>query len=422
MENITKKIKKIFKHGVLFFVAPLLFFIYSLSFLSPRKNNILVFGSSGGKKFIDNPKYLFLHISNSPKYKKLIPVWITKNKENVKKLKSKKYKAYYYLSTRGIYYTLRAKYFIFDNDLNDINYWISGRSKKINLWHGIALKKIKDHNKKGEFSLQNKNLFTKLILKFSAPWIFSKPDLVLSTSSAYQKIFSSAFNIKPSRAPITGYPRNDIFYKNIEGADIGSNASIKKTIKINKENKKARHIIYLPTFRDDDRENKLFFSRSGIDFKKLNQVLEKINTYLIIKTHLSDAPETKDTRTKNKFNRLIFLESRTDIYPLLPLMDILITDYSSVAYDFLLLNKPIIFFPFDLDNFLKQGRGIYFNYHDFTPGKKVQNFKDLLKAITYITKKGGDSFAPSRTKIAKIVFASQGGNSSDKTIEAILSI
>ena len=70
-----------------------------------------------------------------------------------------------------------------------------------------------------------------------------------------------------------------------------------------------------------------------------------------------------------------------DPYVFLKMADVLITDYSSIYFDYLLLDRPIIFFDYDLKEYLNDSRELYFDYDEFTPGEKVSNYHELKKAI-----------------------------------------
>ncbi|HCF38358.1 MAG TPA: hypothetical protein DER56_04685, partial [Thermosipho africanus] len=85
----------------------------------------------------------------------------------------------------------------------------------------------------------------------------------------------------------------------------------------------------------------------------------------------------------------INLPSEADVYTFLNLLDILMTDYSSIYFDFLLWNRPIIFFPYDLEYYRDEDRGLIFDYEDFTPGPKVYTL-DSLHALLSQNKKAID--------------------------------
>ena len=113
--------------------------IYWCSFLVPRDRKIWLFGSTFGRRFADNPRYLYLYISQHKKKYGIRPIWISHNREIVSFLEKNGYEAYYYHSLRGIWYALRGKVYLYDNYSKDINFWQSGGAVKVNLWHGIPV-------------------------------------------------------------------------------------------------------------------------------------------------------------------------------------------------------------------------------------------------------------------------------------------
>jgi len=74
-------------------------------------------------------------------------------------------------------------------------------------------------------------------------------------------------------------------------------------------------------------------------------------------------------------------EELPDIYPLVKETDILITDYSSIYFDFLILDRPIIFAPFDIEQYVKSDRALYYDYYDVTPGPKAKNWPEVFRQI-----------------------------------------
>ena len=133
------------KLGLSYWMQLFLIPIYFLSFLIPRNPKLWLFGSTFGNRFADNPKYFYLYCNQFHKDRKnggIRAVWITKQKEIVKLLRKNGYEVYYRYSLKGIWCCLRGKVYIFDNYSKDISFWLSGGAVKINLWHGIPLKKI----------------------------------------------------------------------------------------------------------------------------------------------------------------------------------------------------------------------------------------------------------------------------------------
>jgi CDP-glycerol glycerophosphotransferase (TagB/SpsB family) len=390
-----------------FFLRLFLHPIYFLSYLSLRDKNIWVFGSGDGERFADNSKYLFLYTAKTKENNAKRAIWISKDKTVIKKLRKKNYETYYNTSIKGIYYLLRAKYFITDTSSFALNYWLSGGAKIINLWHGIPLKKISYDARKGKGSkCYHSRGIVKLLHKFNTPWLFEKYFKIITTSSKLENIFTSALKSNKKNISITGYPRNDIFFNWIKDCDLGINKLILNNIKKNKEKNKI--IFYLPTFRDTGGNP---FEEAEIDLDKFNQFLISHNLIFIAKFH----PLSKiNNFNADEYKNILILPSETDIYPILKFTDLLITDYSSVYFDFLLSNKPILFFPYDLNKYLSKDRELYFDYNKFTPGQKSYDFKNLLGGIENILIKQKDEYKNERSKIKEFCYKYKDGKSAER--------
>ena len=118
----------------------------------------------------------------------------------------------------------------------------------------------------------------------------------------------------------------------------------------------------------------------NIDLKKINQSLKNLNTKLYVKLHYYHL----NKHNFRNYSHIYFITDNDilqDIYTILTEFDLLITDYSSVHFDFLLTNKPIIFAPFDKEKYLMEDREFYYNYNDVTPGPKASNWSELLVYI-----------------------------------------
>lgn len=357
---------------------PFLWIIYFLSGFISRSEKIIVFGSLVGKRFADNPKYLFLYLNNYYKDKDKMYVWITRDKKISKSLSALGFKCYNLYSLKGLYYVIRAKYFVYDHEVHDIFYWLSKGAVKVNLWHGVPLKKIRYDMKNMKFrahqiSKYYKSNFSSLLYRVISPWVYNKPDILLSTSKFIKKIFISAFNVKDGNIIISNYPRNIALFEELHGESIGINIENFKKV-LEAKDKKFKIIIYLPTFRDSSIED----INKVIDFRKLDSFCETNNIKFFIKPH----PSSKLNLSFEYLNNICKIDKFEDIYPYLRYTDILITDYSSVFFDFYLTKKPIIFFPYDLTEYISKNREMYFEYDDVCIGFKAYNFYELLNAIS----------------------------------------
>jgi len=382
------------------FIKLSLLLCYPFSFFSSRKKSVWIFSS--GHHFRDNPKYLFLYvINNQPE---ITAVWISRNRELVNELKAKGYLAEYYMSLRGIRYILRAKLCITEAGIATVNLWFSGGMKNINLWHGIPLKKVGIGNKHYFFPKERTVRNIKKWLWVRAVWLFERnPDFLLVTSEYYRDVMRQAFAARDENIFITGQPRNDVLFSSITGA---VSDDIEEQLQLVNSDTSDKHILCMPTFRDSALS---WIEGSGLDFDKLNIKLQQINTTLWLKLHPLDVSNSIKPLA---FSNIKILSGNIDMYPLLKSFDALVTDYSSIYFDYLLLNRPTIFFAYDLENYLSVDRDMYFEYDDMTPGPIVKTQSELEQEIISIAK-SKDEYASERQKIRNRVYDYRGGEASE---------
>lgn len=353
---------------------------YWLSGFFPRDKKIWLFGGWHGKRFADNSKWFYLYCSKSHRGARRY-IWVTKNYSVFRDLRSRGFEVYFAYSLKGIWFCLRGGVYIFDCYSSDINFWTSRCAYKVNLWHGIPLKKIErdiDNPSHPYFRVYHgtNNVFQLLKDKIDFYNLGERYDLFISTSEEVSDLFQHAFSLVQKSVLVTGYPRNDVFFHGpheFDGA-LESNRYHEKIMRFRSEGKKI--IFYMPTFRDIEKREQLPF-----DWDVLNNFFIKHGGVLFLKLHSVDKMASTNIPEREC---IIELPSDIDPYPLIKFSDMLITDYSSVFFDFILLDKPILFYPYDLKEYLKTSRGMYFDYQSVTPGMKVASFTDLLSALDEI--------------------------------------
>ncbi len=401
MSIIASFFEKIFREKkIRILLRPFMHFFRIFSKFIPKDQNLWAFGSFGAQTFSGNPKYLFLELQER---KDIETIWITENKDVLKKLRALGFQVYHSNSLKGILKLLRAKFTFFDYCTQDLNYWFAGGSIKVNLWHGLPLKRIANDDKNDMRNTPNP--IKRLILKIFRPWTFEKWDYTIATSEIFVKGLSSGLGIPEDHVIITGYPRNDVLFKKIRGMFIGSSEEIYKRLKELKTSGK-KLFAYFPTFRESG-ENPIDF----LDLDQLNRVFKNYGAYLIIKPH----PYTPFKPDRN-YSNIVFVEQTFDFYPLLLLIDVLITDYSSIYLDFLILNRPVIFYPYDLEEYLSKNRDMYFKYEDFTPGEKARDFPSLIKHIEDHLS-GNDPFKEARDRFVTRIYKFRDGEAARRIYE-----
>lgn len=135
----------------------------------------------------------------------------------------------------------------------------------------------------------------------------------------------------------------------------------------------------------------------NLDLTQLNKKLQEIDAIFVIKMH-PFVLELYKNKPKEIFSNILFHNANGDIYPLLKHIDILVSDYSSIVYDFLLLDKPIIFYTYDLDEYQKNYQFL-FDFNSYSPGVKVVNQQELEDAFSQ-----QDNFQEQRKEIKNLFF------------------
>ena len=345
------------------------YFIYPFSFLFPRSSRRLAFGSYRGR-FSDNSKYLFIYAVEH--CYDLDCCWLSTNRKTVQYVRSLGLPAYWVLSPIGVWKALRAKYWFVNSYSSDIMYCLSGSATIVNLWHGVGLKRC-------EFNITNGALAERYVKqtfkeRFYHPESFRKPDYLLTSTPFQTRMFSSAFRVPIEKCLELGYPRNAILTKSKEYVRQFVERYEPKTTLDLIDNIKhySKVYVYMPTWRDSQKN---VFAQH-MDLCKLSQVLAVQNAVLLLKPH----PNTLVDSIYQADN-LVLLDRTIDIYGVLPFTDVLITDYSSILYDYLLIpNKQVILYLYDYDEYVRE-RDFYYPFDENVVGKRVVTFEDLVKSI-----------------------------------------
>lgn len=346
------------------------YLFYPLSFLVPRSKRILVFGSQRGA-FNDNAKYLYLYANNhlKPSFR---PVWITTKRSTAKMVRALGNEAYWVASPKGFWFALRGQYWFVNSYTSDILFCLSGGATIVNLWHGIPWKCIEFGIKEGvlakRYSKEDKWDV------FFHPACFIRPSYVVSGGEMITKIFADSFRIDSNQCIPSGYPRNSILLQPLENvkAHIARYEPQYINDLVERMAKYERVFIYMPTWRDSQRN--LF--TTGMDLEALNNLMKEQNALAIMKPH-----QNTELPASTVYSNLVFLERTADVYCILPFTDVLITDYSSIMFDYLLMpGKGMILYQYDYDEYISE-RQFNFPLEGNIIGRKVTSFDELLECI-----------------------------------------
>lgn len=332
--------------------------IFAIAYFIPKKNNLILFGAWFGKKYSDNPKYIFEYALSQPSTEVF---WVSKDKKLVSELVSKGCPAVFSLSLAGVWLQLRAKVIVFSHShWSEFTPWlISTHTKRVQVWHGAPLKKIGLDD-----IYSRKNRARSFIKTIIYPYLRERFDLVLATGNMDSDIFRSAFNVGLEKIDITGYARNDVF------SLLSSALSAK-----------PKNILYLPTFRGAPGSVSRLFERPYFDGDAVNKALSVYGAKISIKLHPAQALSPAFKAKVLQWENIQLIGMDKDIYSVINDYDALVTDYSSVYFDYLLSGYPIYMLSVDLDEYLATDRKMYYRYSDIIPSAPMVSWPDLINYI-----------------------------------------
>ncbi|MCY8511012.1 CDP-glycerol glycerophosphotransferase family protein [Bacillus mojavensis] len=346
----------------------LLIKVYSVLFqlfaLLPRNNKLILFESYSGKQFSCNPRAIYEYLQeNKDRYDYKL-IWSI-DKRYMSALEGVDVAYIKRFSFKWLWYMATAKYWITNSRLP---LWIPKPKKTlyVQTWHGTPLKKLANDMDEVHMPGTTTEKYKQNFLREASKW-----DYLISPNAYSTNIFRSAFQFKKEIIE-AGYPRNDILYSSNKESLI---KKVKQELGIN-EDKKV--ILYAPTWRDNE------FKKVGQYKFKLQFDLEEMkrdlgdSVVILLRMHYL-VSEQFNLGKYNDFVKDVSLYK--DIRDLYLISDLLITDYSSVFFDYINLKKPIVFFVYDLPIYRDSIRGFYFDFQQKTPGSLVQTSEELIKTV-----------------------------------------
>lgn len=329
----------------------------------PIDHKIILFESNVGRNYTGNPKAIYeemVRLGLDSKYRCyfILEDIDTKIPGAAKKIKRNRFRYFYYFAIAGIWIsdTRFPKYII---KRPDIIY--------IQTWHGTPLKKLaldlEAVYMSGETSLEDykRNFYNNV-----QTW-----DYLISQNNYSTEIFKKAFGFEKEILEI-GYPRNDILFRKNNKEDI---IKIKDSLGLPQD---KRIILYAPTWRDNEYHgNGRYRFNTGLNFPLLMKELKE-DTVLVVKYHYL----IKDAIDWSNYKGFVYdFDKDYDISLLYLASDMLITDYSSVMFDYSILKRPMMFYCYDLCEYKDTLRGFYFDFMNEAPGPVVETTKALIDSI-----------------------------------------
>lgn len=269
------------------------------------------------------------------------------------------------------YHLATASYVFLDNEFLPMAYLrFSSEVKVVQLWHGTGtIKKFgQDANvgKLKEREYRANQRITHLIIN----------------SEAVKEEYTSAFGVTEDKIYEIGLPRTDLLLD--EKYMQERRQQFFKEYPLLRE---KRCILYAPTFRDDEVENPTIH----LDLQKISEELAE-NEVLLLRLHPHVAERIDDVFEEDKWNNIVNVSGYAGVTTLLAVADVLVTDYSSIVYEYCLRYKPMIFYAYDLERFEKDGRSFYRDYEKFVPGEIAKTQEQLMDSLKNSENSKGERF------------------------------
>ncbi|MCR5797460.1 MAG: CDP-glycerol:glycerophosphate glycerophosphotransferase [Eubacterium sp.] len=358
-------------------------------------DNTIMFESFFGKSYSDSPKYIYEYL-NENYAGKYNYIWVYAGEKHKIPYKAKQVKRFTF---SYFYYMARCKYHVFNG--RQPVYFIKRKGNVfLETWHGTPLKKL-------VFDMDDVTtaspLYKEQFYIQTRSW-----DYLVAPNQFSEDVFRHAF-LYDGKMLETGYPRNDILYKKHDKELVDS---IKDEIGIPRDKKV---ILYAPTWRDDEFYGHAMYKFTlQLDLKKMQEELG--DEYIVLlRTHyfISDFLDLSE-HEGFAYN----VSKYDDIARLYLVSDMLITDYSSVFFDYANLKRPMIFYMYDLEKYASVLRGFYIDIEEELPGPIVLTTEKVIESIRNIDEVK-EKYSAKYEEFSKKYCAWEDGTASKRIVEAV---
>lgn len=370
---------------------------YCLTFFIPKDKKLWVFGCWKGRNFSDNSKALFEYVYNN--HKDINAIWIAKNKDVYELVKSLGYNVLDYSSIKTKWIVMRAGANIQTESNQDTGSYRVARSKIIQLFHGFgAIKEAPLYPEMGRL----KKAIVKIYAENHSTSYWMLP------SDYFLRRLPALTDLNPKKAYVTGQPRIDVLFKK---NDI-------PFFEFYRKDETSKLILYAPTHRNYAQSPKIDFSKE--DWNSLNEFCQCRNYILFFKPHPLEL--YKYINSFEEYSNLILLTNNSSLYSsdvneYMHYFDLLISDYSSISTDFLVYDRPIVHFMYDIDSFENKNFTLT-ALEAFQAGPICKSWKELFKSIDEGIK--DDNYRDLRMKARNNAFKYVDNNNCERVYKQIV--
>ena len=392
-KNVRKSLTNMAKENVFFrdLIRKLMNFYRALRFKietvgTKVDDKMVIFSCFNGASYTCSPKAIYEYMLKDERFKDYTFIWAFKNTKKYKKLLNVTEDGNTIIVKRGAKkfrkYLAKSKYWVFNYKIDD---YLKPKKNQVFLqcWHGTPLKRLGCDLEHFDNVLNTVEGMKKRY-KIEA----EKFSYFISPSKYASEKFTSAWNLKEiGKENIMlekGYPRNDFLF-NYTDEDV---EKIKKKLfgyyylEYEKLIKKKKIILYAPTYRANQHETGVGYTyKEEVDFEKMREQLGE-DYIILFRPHYFIANQFDFA----KYEGFVYdVSGVDDINELYVISDILITDYSSVFFDYANLKRPMIFYMYDLEHYRDESNGFYIDVEEELPGRIIRTDDDLIEEIKRVS-------------------------------------
>lgn len=373
--------------------------LWLLGWLIPKQKNLVIFAQWGGR-YSDNSRALFEWMALHSEHR-LVWLYTAKTPPELPAEIAARVQMIRRDSLAGAWYALRAKVVIVSNGFNDFGLWRYAihRARSLMLWHAIMVKSafLTD----ASLSASRKRRYQRREARHL--------DAVIASSDIDRYHTVAYMGVSAERVYVTGLPRQDAVFDAMQQRERNPQA--------------PASVLYAPTYRDTPsaRLRSLFFPFADFDLAALVAYCQQHQVQFLLRPHPKDEASLEHVYQLAQQYPTVFVPATSsevmDVAQLLPSVQVLLTDYSSIYLDLLPFDVPCIFLPFDIEEYSAH-RGLAYYYDLITPGPKITSAAEFMPALADSVT-GADAWHDRREMVARMFFAYAEGGSCARTARLV---
>ena len=357
------------------------------------RTNVVLFECDRGTHYSDSPRYVYEELA--ARNPDLELVWALNTTTRVRGPRTRKVRRH---SPTYWWIAARARYWVSNQNM-PADLVPSRRTRYLQTWHGTPLKKMQHDVASMAGRAED---YEARAARLTSYW-----STLLSPSPYATGAFRSAFRYEGEVLEL-GYPRNDILAS-------GRSDEARRLVRLRlgiPEDKKI--VLYAPTFRDDMRNGVHWQHDLGLDIERLEREVGD-RAVLLVRFHPLVRTKLPTSSTRSGFAQDV--AQYPDVQELLAAADVLVTDYSSVFFDFAITGRPMVFFAYDIDHYRDDLRGFYLDYEQSVPGPIVTT-NEALRAEVSKSLDDADGFDEKVREFQRVYAPHDDGHASRRVVDA----